>query len=483
MAAVKVAFVGGGSYQWGIAIARDLLVTKGIDGSEMVLMDLDPKAAKDVQAAAMATQRRAKSKWTIRTEQVRTFQKGRPGLKDADFVVISVSTGGFDSMEHDLNVPWKYGAKQTVGDTAGPGGLNRALRNIPVFVDLMEDIQRQCPNAWVLNLTNPMTTLTQTLCRTAGDNPRVVGLCHEVTGGRRFIAGLLGLDMDDPTFITPIAGINHCIWLLDVSYRGQNLMDTLRRAVGDRAFADEVARRNGQAAAKKVSGVNPTIQAQDRDNLWKHNYVKRFLMQQTGYLPMVGDRHIVEFFGHFTPDEQRLREHWHCHYTTIEDRRQRWLPPMKQNTLEIAAGKKKQDLNCSHEPVAPIIDAIANSRPYLLPAGNLRNVGQIANLPAGAVVETPCVVTAAGVKPVCMGALPHAVAAVVAPHCHRQELIVQSGLTADKALARAALISDPMVQDAATADAMLDEMMQATRQWLPQFFPKKAARRTARKGR
>lgn len=483
MAQVKVVFIGGGSYQWGIPITRDMLVTKDLDGSELVLMDIDARAANDVKRAALATQRRLKTKWKIRTETVKPMMKLRPSLAGADFVIVSISTGGFDAMEHDLNIPWTYGTKQTVGDTVGPGGLNRALRNIPVFMDIMEDIQRQCPNAWVLNLTNPMTTLTGTLCQMSPGNPRVVGLCHEVYGARWFIASLLGLDPEEPNYDTPLAGINHCIFNLAVKYRGEDLTAELAKACKSRAFADKVAgaRLAGKKAKKRGKGVNPTIKDEGRDNMWHGNTVKRWFAEQTGHLTMVGDRHAVEFFNGFTHDEETLNKKWNVHYTTIDDRRTKWLPPMKKNTREIASGKKKIELKCSHEPIAPIINAIANSQTFLLRAGNLPNVGQVSNLPAGSVVETPCVVTSAGVEPVSMGALPESLAAMLAGHCHRQDMIVRAGMAADKDLALAALVSEPLVVDKLSAPKMFDEMLKATKPWLPQFFPKRRQRKTATK--
>lgn len=445
----KIAFIGGGSYQWGIPLIRDMLVTKGLNGSELVLMDIDLQAAKDVKKAAEATQRRARTKWKISATTSR-----KQALKGADFVIISISTGGFDSMEHDLNIPWSYGVHQTVGDTVGPGGLNRGLRNIPVFLDIANDINRLCPDAWVLNITNPMTTLTKTLSL-AIESQKVVGLCHEVYGGMDFVADMLNLDRKEPTFDVKVAGINHCIWLLEASYKNRDILPDLKKACAS------------LTAAKKFGKIND-------DNVWifKGNTVKRELMSMTGYLPMVGDRHVVEFFGHFTHDRDGLPANWHAQYTTIEERRTKWLPPMRQKTRDIGTGKEKIPLKLSHEPVAPIMDALANNCTYNLKAGNLPNNGQIPDLPLGSVVETPCVVTSGGIHPVATGQLPSSLAAILSGHVYRQDMIVDAGITGDKDLVLQALISDPMVQDASTAKKMLKEMMDATAEWLPQFYTK-----------
>jgi alpha-galactosidase len=333
--------------------------------------------------------------------------------------------------------------------------LNRALRNIPVFSGIMDDVNTICPDAWVMNLTNPMTTLTDAVLRSSVSG-RAVGLCHEISGGRSFISYLLGIKPDEPSFKVCSAGINHCIWMLGASFRGESLPPKIRAAAADKELA--------------WSGAKKLLKRNDFENFWKCTAVKRELMRMTGALPLAGDRHTVEFFGHFTNDLKLVPDYWGTCFTTITDRREKWLTRMKKKTLDIAAGMEKMELRCSHEPVAPIIDAITNSHTYHLEAGNLRNIGQIPNLPMGAVVETPCIVTSDGIRPVAVGEMPSAVVAILAGHCHRQQMIVDAALKADRGLALAALISDPMVQDASTASQMLSEMMEATAQWLPQFY-------------
>lgn len=452
MADLKIVFIGGGSYQWGINIIRDMLVTKGLDNSHLVLLDINKKAAEDVKKAALATQKRTKTNWRI---EVSTNRK--QALKKADFVITCISTGGFDAMEHDLEIPWKYGVYQTVGDTVGPGGLNRALRNIPVFKDIMEDVNKICPTAWVLNLTNPMSTLTGTLIELS-NSKKVVGLCHEAYGGKRFIAGLLGLDINEPSYDVLSAGINHCIWLLKANYQGEDLVLKLETLCENKSKAWKYFQSMGGGKA-------------DFDKIWKTHSVSRETMRMMGNMSLAGDRHTVEFFGHFAITPGILTETWGGHFTTIEDRRENWFPGSKKHTLSVASGKEKIKLRCSHEPVAPIIDAIANNNTYSLYAGNLANQGQISNLPMGAVVETPCLVDANGINPVSVGDLPDGVAASLTGHCFRQKMIIRAAIAGDKSLALAALLSDPMVQNAATAEDMLDDMMEATAEWLPNFFP------------
>ena len=149
-------------------------------------------------------------------------------LRDADFVVVTISTGGFASMAHDLEIPARYGIRQSVGDTVGPGGISRALRNIPVLVDIARDMERLCPDAWLLNITNPMTCLTRAVARET--SIRVVGLCHEVVIMSWFVAIACGVQADDVGFA--ITGVNHLPWITELSIqRRRRVRGAATRAV------------------------------------------------------------------------------------------------------------------------------------------------------------------------------------------------------------------------------------------------------------
>jgi alpha-galactosidase len=267
-------------------------------------------------------------------------------------------------------------------------------------------------------------------------------------------------------------GLNHNIWLLGARLGGRCVMEEILRAVRD----PDLAWRNFQK-------INPDRAAFDK--LWQATGVKRLLAGLFGSLPLAGDRHTCENFGFLNPLPAVL-ESLGCKYTTIEERRERWLPPMKAKTQAIAAGTDQDyALKCSHEPVAPILAALHTGRPWRLEAGNLVNAGQISNLPRGAVVETPCLVSASGIEPVCVGDVPDPLAAFLTGHALRQKMVVEAALSADRSLALAALASDPLVTNAATCEAMLDELMDRTAQWLPQFYPEGRVprrKRTAARG-
>ena len=174
----RVAIVGGGSFQWVPKLVVDLATTPALAAATIVLHDIDPGPLPRMAAWVEHVADRLGVGLTVETTTDR-----RAALPGADFVVATISTGGFDAMRHDLAVPRRHGVVQSVGDTVGPGGISRALRNIPVFLAIAADMAECCPDAWLLNLTNPMTTICRAVTR---ETPvRTVGLCHELTKMRQ----------------------------------------------------------------------------------------------------------------------------------------------------------------------------------------------------------------------------------------------------------------------------------------------------------
>src|SRR5437870_8391780 len=211
MAGTRICFIGGGSYNWMPKLLGDLALTRDLEGT-VVLQDINPTALEDIDRYGRKVMASAGSNFSIET----TTDLDR-GLDGAEFVVVTITTGGLDTMGLDLSIPEKYGIYQSVGDTVGPGGLSRALRHVPVMVGLAQVMERRCPNAWMLNLTNPLTVLTRVVGMTA---PRIkaMGLCHELFGVRGGLIRMFGGGVED--FEMRVAGVNHLIWLLDMTIRG-----------------------------------------------------------------------------------------------------------------------------------------------------------------------------------------------------------------------------------------------------------------------
>jgi alpha-galactosidase/6-phospho-beta-glucosidase family protein len=439
MARTRICFIGGGSYNWMPKLLADLALTPDVEGS-IVLQDINPNALDDIQRYGRKALASVGSNFSIET----TTDLER-GLDGADFVVVTITTGGLDTMALDLDIPASYGIYQSVGDTVGPGGLSRALRNVPVMVGIVQAMQRRCPAAWLLNLTNPMTVLTRVvgLC----SDIKVVGLCHELFGVRGGLMRMFGGDVAD--FEMRVAGVNHLIWLLEMTIRGQDGLQMVRDFVRDG--------RPLPVPPSRGEWHEPFV---DR---WK---LKLELFDVYGALPAAGDRHLAEFFPYFLSDATRRGADYGVQLTTIPHRRQQ-VATARAAVLD-AIETDLPPLSRSPEATADIVSAVANGR-SVRTIVNLPNTGQIDNLPRGAVVETLAEITSAGAQPLTVGRLPDGVLSTLQPHVTNQELIARAALHGDRRLALQALVNDPLVANLQTARQLLDDLLRAHAEYLPQF--------------
>jgi alpha-galactosidase len=325
-----------------------------------------------------------------------------------------------------------------VGDTVGPGGISRSLRNIPVLVEIARDMERMCPDAWLLNITNPMTCLTRAVARET--SVRVVGLCHEVVIMSWYVAIACGVQADDIGF--SITGVNHLPWITDLSIQGQDGFELLFRSLAERPeakwFADEHA-------------------------------LKLALYERHGALPGAGDRHVAEFFPWVLTPESNWGKSWGIHLTSIADR-EREEARFRQAMVDVADGDKDAPTWASGEMVAPLIDSLVTGERRDLPV-NIPNNGQAPYLPPDVVVETMCTVDADGVRGRDAIIPPDVCAAWIRRHVDVQELTVEAALTGDPETVRAAMALDPLCGrlELRQIEAMTDDLLDATEAWLPQF--------------
>lgn len=443
MVAVKVVLIGGGSVNWTPAILTDLVIRPELEGSTAVLVDIDPQALELTLAFGQRLLVESGRRWTLEasTEQ-------RAALRDADYVILMIAVGGLNAMEHDLAIPLKYGIYQSVGDTVGPGGLSRSLRHIPVVYQIARDMEELCPRAWLINYTNPMTTLTRAISKHT--RVRVIGLCHELTGVLRRLRRLL--DLGDAHIETRVAGINHLIWLLEWKVDGRDGYELLWAYLSEHPV--EVPYRG------ELPG-NPASVFRDRLVLkWR-------LFEVLGLLPAAGDRHLAEFFPYFLTDSRNRGADYGVELTTVEHRRT--IVGWRRDWLRrVVAGQEALPILPSGEAAAEVICALEGAGNHLHIV-NLPNQGQVANLPRDVVVETMGRISRDRAEGVESGGLPPAVLAVVLPHVLRQEMTVEAAMTGNRALALQALATDPLVHDFDSAGPMLDELLRAHRAHLPQF--------------
>jgi alpha-galactosidase len=446
MKAPKITIIGGGSYSWGPQFIRDIAITPQLAGSKIVLHDLNPEPLDIVHALGEKILGLVSGENTV--EKTLSLDEA---LQDADFVILTITTGGLEAMRYDLEIPEKYGVFHSVGDTVGPGGLARSLRNIPVVLDIAHKIETICPDAWLLNYTNPMTTLCRAVTRET--QVKTIGLCHEYMGVCRHLSNLF--NVDESKIHARVGGINHLTWILDLKIDG-------------RAAFPEFSHM-----ANRILAGDLLVDADETSSFADHFKVKSNLFQIYGALPAAGDRHIAEFFPFFLTDKTDRGGDFGIARTNIEERYQ-WYEMAKALIHGLLNGDLPLEphiKDTSGEVANRIISALLGGDPYSGPM-NLPNQGQILNLPMDIVVETFARIDAVGVHPISLGALPVGIDAVIQRHVHNQELVVEAAITGNRSLALRALVNDPMITNLDNATAMLDEMIAANHQFIPR--PNKA---------
>ncbi len=443
----KITLIGGGSYTWAPTFLRDIFTTPELRGSTVVLEDINPERMGLIYQ--FGQKMLADYHLDDRLEQTSSLDQA---LENADFIILTITTGGLDAMRADLEIPARYGIRQSVGDTSGPGGLSRALRNIPVVAEMAARIDRICPDAIVLNYTNPLTVLTRALAMHRSAQARTIGMCHEWYYVRGRLAALLGVEKSQ--IQTRVAGINHLIWMTELYLGGRNGWEDLRCLV-----------------EKILSGE---IDADPSDNsvFADKAKVKARLFQLYGALPVAGDRHIAEFFPHFINEATHWGADWDIQLTDVEYR-QSTESAAYSRIMSMLAEKKQLDRfmhTRSIEAAADIIAAVTSGNRYygLL---NLPNAGQIDNLPEDAILETHGMVDRTGAHAMTFGDLPSGIQTVLEQHIRNQEMTVQAALKGDRCLALQVLLNDPLSSrlTIAQAENMLSDLLSANREFLPQF--------------
>jgi alpha-galactosidase len=432
--APRITIIGGGSYQWVPKLVVDLANTPTLVDAELVLEDIDPAPLAPMAdfVGHVASARKIGM-------SVRTTTDQRDALDGADYVVVSISTGGFDSMRHDLEVPERFGIRQSVGDSVGPGGISRALRNIPVLLGIARDMEAICPDAWLLNITNPMTTLCRAITRET--TVKTIGLCHEVTNCRYELSQLLQRDFRD--FDLDACGVNH-------------LPLITRLDVGD------------DDAFELIAALPSQHDDKHRQRLYDHHRVKFELLRRFGVLPAAGDRHLVEFFPGFLTEESGWGKRWNVALTTIEEREQ-WLEFFKAEFAQLR-GASEISTQMSGEMVAPLIDSFVTGKERHLPL-NIPNSGQCPDLPNDVVVESICTADGDGVRGRGETRAPAPMGEWLRRVSSSQEATVEAALTGNRDMVVEAMLLDPLAGhiDFDRMEQMTDELLRATSRWLPQF--------------
>lgn len=452
---INIAYIGGGSRGWAWGLMSDLAMADDISGT-VHLYDIDFDAAKknEVIGNKFNDLEDAKSHWNyMATENM------EEALFGADFVVISILPGTFDEMESDVHTPEKYGIYQSVGDTAGPGGLVRALRTIPMFEHIANKIKECCPNAWVINYTNPMTVCVRTLYKTFPEI-KAFGCCHEVFGTQKLLSKMLdemaGIkDVDRKDIKVNVVGVNHFTWLTSAQYKDIDLLPMYKEF----------------ALKYKDCGFSEQVDTNWMNNSFASDEMVKFdLFLKFGVIAAAGDRHLAEFCpGSWYLKDKETVSHWHYGLTTVKWRKEELVKKLERSE-KLYSGEENVELRETGEEGVSQIRALLGLCD-LVTNVNIPNCGQIPNLPLGAVVETNAVFRSNSLTPVFAGAVPESVYPLVSHTLGEQEMIVDAAIKRDLDMAFEAFIIDNNVNISLDdARKLFDEMIENTKKYLTMYF-------------
>jgi alpha-galactosidase len=435
----KITFIGAGSLGFTRGLVRDVLTFPLLCDATITLMDID---AERLEFAQKAVQRIVEmGHYPARVEA--TLDRVE-ALKGADVVLCTILAGSTDVWRYDIEIPKKYGVDINIGDTRGPSGVFRALRTIPVMLSIVKDMERYCPDAVLLNYTNPMAMLCRAMQRESFI--RLTGLCHSVQGTAAMLAGWIGAPRSEITYTC--AGINHQAWYVKYEWNGKDAYPLIRKAVTERPeiYNEEMVRNEMflhlDYYVTESSGHNSEY------NWWfrkRPDLIEKYCTHGTGWNP--GE------YAYVVKEYQKREATW-------RDEAQKWFA--KETPIDLKRGE---------EYAAYIINALRGGEIFSF-NGNVPNTQLITNLPEGACVEVPVYVDRSGFRPVHVGALPPQCATLTSTNVMVEEMAVEAALTGNPRLIFQAIAHDPLtaaVLSLAEIKTMVNEMFQQNRDHLPQF--------------
>jgi alpha-galactosidase len=430
----KVTFIGAGSAVFAREIITDLLLTEGLGEGTLALVDIDAERLELAQQIVERLIALTGKQWSVTASTDR-----RQVMTNSDFIVNSIEVAGLANVRHDNDIPLKYGIDQCIGDTIGPGGIFKALRTGPAWLDIVHDAERLCPQALVLNYTNPMSILT--LAALQGSTMRTVGLCHSIQDNTYELAEYL--EIPQPELQFRCAGLNHNAWFTELRHKGEDMYPRLRE----------------RAALPKVYERDP---------------IRFEMLRYFGYFVSESSGHFSEYVPYFRkrPDlvAKYARSEYRGESSFYANNWPTWRRENDDDIRAMLAGTKDTPLRRGVEYASYIVEAMLLNRPTTI-YGNVRNTGLVSNLPDGC-VEVACLVDRNGVQPCYFGPLPEQVAALDRSHMAVHTLVVEALLRRDPQAARYALQLDPLTAAAcspAEIDSMFTEMWEAERESLQAY--------------
>ena len=444
----NITIIGGGSSQWMCPIMKEIYMIDELEGGEIRLVDPKTDNVNAVVAMLRYFNKKKEKNFTIILEDNLNL-----AFKDADFVVTTFSPGSMDAFVNDLEIPLKYGIRFPVSMTVGVPGISAAIRTAPVAYEIVKIMEKECPGAWLFNLTNPMSVVSKAM-HMAAKKTKVIGLCHEFHSIYDLLQPIFNLDapsemimldkiykwLPENGYEYTVAGLNHFIWLTELRHKGTDLLPEIRKY------------------------------AKTFDKSKEHG-AKMLLCENFGYLPLAGDRHTIEFF----PALCNIQNGWGMKYgvkKTTVDKRIHNIDISLNQIKEIALGKEPENLWTSSGEEMPVMMKAILRGESTNGMVNMPNNGQIKNLPKNRVVETLAKVSPNGVECKNSGELPETIATLCRLQSDIHEMTVEASLKGDRKLLLEAMLLDPATShcDFSLISKMCDELLESNKEWLPRFF-------------
>jgi len=431
----KVTLMGAGSAVFSRQLMIDILLIAGLDTGSFALVDIDPARLELAHQLAEKVVALTGKDWIVEASTDR-----RLVMRNSDYLINFIEVNGLQTVQFDHEIPVKYGIKQCIGDTIGPGGIFKALRTGPEWLDILDDAEELCPDALVLNYTNPMSILTLAALRAT--DMQVVGLCHSVQGTSEQLASYASVPYEEMQW--RCAGINHNAWFTELTHRGQDLYPLLKERAQKPAFFDQ-------------------------------DPVRFEVMLQFGYFVTESSGHFSEYVPYFRKRDDLIEKYDRDSYRGetgfYAKNWPTWRALVDEYARRMLSGEAEIELRRSHEYASYIIEARETGVPTRI-HGNVLNAGLIDNLPQDGCVEVACMVDKNGVAPCHFGYLPVQLAALNQAHMAVHELVVTSLLGGDREAAVHALMLDPLTAAVCSLEeirSLFDEMYEAERGFIRAF--------------
>ena len=431
-----VTIIGAGSTVFSAELVTDFLLTDALDAGEFRLVDIDADRLELAHRFSEYLVERTGKPWTVRSSVDPTEL-----LPGSDVVINTIEVAGLANVRHDYEIPLKYGVDQCIGDTIGPGGLFKSLRTIPVWLEILADIERYAPDALVLNHTNPMSMTV--LAASRASDLTVYGMCHSVHYTIENIADYLEVDKERIDFRA--AGVNHLAWITEMQIDGEDAYPLL----SERGRVPEI---------------------------WEEDPVRFELMYGLGAFPTESSGHVSEYVPYFRTRETNLERFTRSEYRGESGYYANNWPTWRRENDEmlrrVLAGEEEYEMERGGEYPSYIVEAMKTGKPVSVYV-NIPNEGWIDNLFDGGVIEVEAIVDANGIHPQPFGSLPPQLAALDRRHLEFHDLAVTALIEQDREAAIHALMLDPLTSAVcAPRDirAMFEEMVEAQREYLPDFL-------------